>query len=456
MEQASAPSAACEQASEEQWSADQQRAIDASLAGESVFITGGGGGGKTHVLRHIIEALRARNKHVRVTGSTGIAGTHISGSTLHAALGLGLCEEPLAALLERACRSTDLRARWRRADTLVIDEISMVAPEFLQKADSVVRVLRGECTRPFGGLQLVLCGDFLQLPPVRRGELKSGAAEFCFQLPLWREARLRVCTLEQVFRQHDARLVAALNRMRCGEPNADDMALFAARADAALPSDDGIVATCLHARCQSVEQINNDKLAQLPGDAQPYAHRTAWQLERSVAMSPRVEHAMQAAQRQLLGNCPAEPSLRLKRGAQVILVANIDFAASLVNGSRGVVLRFARESGDESATGARADEPLLPVVRFASGVERLLVPHRWSLSEPGVGTVSYYQVPLKLAWALTIHSNHLFLARLCCTDGRRVAGHEPGPRACVDARHFRARPGLRGAVAHPHARGPLD
>ncbi|AJF98047.1 helicase [Pandoravirus inopinatum] len=424
------------------WSPAQAHAARLAEAGHNLLLSGSGGAGKSFLLRYIIAAKRAQGKTVQVTGSTGMAAVNVGGTTLHRVLGCGLGAEPLPALQAALGTRPKVVARWRAMDVLVVDEISMVDAEFFHKCDQLARWMRGRMDRAFGGIQVILVGDFAQLPAIVDRTPAPGGAErpqFCFELPLWtdRALALQVVDLRTVFRQKDDTLVGALNRMRFAEQTPEDEALFAARVGAVLATDDGVEPTRLCPLVAQVAAINAARLDGLTGESETFASKCPWRLDEGVKMTPKIEATLNAHRAVLEKNAPAAPYVHLKVGAQVVLLANLDVERGLVNGARGVVRRFATAVEEQERARAAADAaaecdddgddnggnivrqgpaaPTLlepqpgddggryPVVAFACGIETRIVPHKWSITEPGVGTVNYWQVPLLLAWAMTIH-----------------------------------------------------
>ncbi|AGO84051.1 DNA helicase PIF1, ATP-dependent [Pandoravirus salinus] len=431
------------------WSPAQAHAARLAEAGHNLLLSGSGGAGKSFLLRYMIAAKRAQGKTVQVTGSTGMAAVNVGGTTLHRVLGCGLGAEPLPALQAALGTRPKVVARWRAMDVLVVDEISMVDAEFFHKCDQLARWMRGRMDRAFGGIQVILVGDFAQLPAIVDRTPAPGGAErpqFCFELPLWtdRALALQVVDLRTVFRQRDDTLVGALNRMRFAEQTPEDEALFAARVGAVLATDDGVEPTRLCPLVAQVAAINAERLAGLTGESDTFASKCPWRLDDGVKMTPKIEATLNAHRAALEKNAPAAPYVNLKVGAQVVLLANLDVEHGLVNGARGVVRRFATAAEEQErvrATAAEAaaecdrdanadddnggagtvrqkslvppatllepqpgdDGGRYPVVAFACGIETRIAPHKWSIAEPGVGTVNYWQVPLLLAWAMTIH-----------------------------------------------------
>lgn len=495
------------------WSPEQAQAAHLVEAGHNVFLSGSGGSGKSLLLRYMIARARARGRIVHVTGSTGMAAVNVGGRTLHSVAGCGLGDAPLPALQAALANRPKVVARWRSMHMLVIDEVSMVDAEFMHKCDQLARWMRGRPDEAFGGIQVILVGDFAQLPPVLDRQ-PPGAPErpqFCFELPLWvdRALDLRVVDLRTVFRQ-GGDLAAVLNRMRFGEHTADDEALFAARVGVVLPATDGVEPTRLCALSERVGAINAARLQAIPGAPEPFDCRITWRADEGVRMTPTVEAALKGHGDKMKQHAPATPHIDLKAGSQVLLLANLDVEAGLVNGARGVVRRFATaaeerarieaviesidgmtdaESASAAAHSARValrlaqeqpgDDPSkrFPVVAFACGVETRIVPHKWSVTDPGVGTVDYWQVPLLLAWAMTIHKcqgmsldravismagifdcgqAYVALSRIRSLDGLSLDDFDPrAVRVHPKVLHF-YRNGFRPARSVPPVGPPLD
>ena len=254
-------------------------------------------------------------------------------------------------------------------------------------------------------MQLILVGDYCQLPPVERGRsrdqkssLDDKRLEFCFELPLWRELNLQVVELNQVFRQKDKELVDCLNRIRFAEHTKADISLLYKRVGKELDTTDGILPTKLFSHNLSVDSANKEHLQKLKGDEQVFTFRCNWEFEKGVTGTESINKLFQGMEAKLIKDCQAENEIRLKVGAQVILLANLSFENGLVNGSRGVVQDFV----DVNYPLDKFDVSR-PVVKFANGQIMEISPNKWHITEQGVGSVCYWQIPLKLAYALSIH-----------------------------------------------------
>jgi len=272
---------------------------------------------------------------------------------------------------------------WRRCAVLIIDEISMVPPNFFEKIEYAARKIRGD-ERFFGGIQLVLIGDFFQLPPViDRSE--TSRYEFCFELPCFKENITNIVELTRVFRQEDKEFIDVLSSIRQGKLTDAGKSMLEKRLNAEIDTSDGIEPTRLFPTKSQVDTLNNKKLNELEGDEMTY--------ERKQTMSGmRNKKLAQDILARLDTKCPAPPKLVLKKGAQVLLLTNLDVQAGMVNGSRGVVVEF-------------GDEPdCSPIVRFANGLYQTIKEHKWSESPQGeMWVATQSQLPLRLAYGITIH-----------------------------------------------------
>ena len=213
----------------------QLRAVELALQGASFFLTGGAGTGKSFTLDFVVRALQRMHgaQNVFVAASTGIAACHIGGTTLHSFAGVGLAQEPVCELASRVQNNRVASGRWRACRALVVDEVSMLDSDFFDKVEEIARRMR-DSEEPFGGVQLVLCGDFFQLPPVSKGGAK---AHFLFESATWARVVQRSVVLTEVFRQADASFVNLLNEMRRGQLSDANVALLRSHMAACLLAD---------------------------------------------------------------------------------------------------------------------------------------------------------------------------------------------------------------------------
>jgi ATP-dependent exoDNAse (exonuclease V) alpha subunit len=347
----------------------QVQALRVMLGGESVFLTGAPGAGKTFVLNQFIRRAERSGKRVAVTASTGIAATHIGGTTIHSWSGLGIRDQLTKHDLQWLQANEKLAKRYNNTDVLVIDEVSMLHGKRLDMVNQACKVLRKN-DAPFGGLQVILVGDLFQLPPVSRG---TELADFAHTSAAWQELRPKICYIREQHRQSGGELLEVLEAMRQGQLEDYHTDLLQNRVGA--QPDEGLAVTRLYSHNVDVESINERHLAALDNSAHTYSMQTR-------GSAAKVE--------QLTRSLLAPEVLELKIGAEVMFVAN-NFAGKYVNGSRGRVVAF---SGGT------------PVVELASSSKEIKVePHTWTLEEDGKKRAEATQLPLRLAWAITIHKS---------------------------------------------------
>jgi len=351
----------------------QTHAYDLLRCGDNVFLTGEPGSGKTHTVRRYVAWLSERRIPFAVTASTGVAATHLGGMTVHGWSGVGARSSLDAAAVAQLLANRNTSRRVRRAKVLVIDEVSMLSAATLDAVDLACRALRRD-ERAFGGLQVVLVGDFFQLPPVRdRGAAPDDpSAAFAFASKAWREARPTVCYLAEQHRQRDPDFVELLGALRGRRLSDAQRALLDARREVAPHAG----AVHLYAHNADVDRINADALARLPGEPVEFV------------MTARGSEAVAAA---LARECPSPPRLTLKRGAKVVFTRN-DARGRWANGTLGVVTGFDPAEGT-------------PVVRTTRGATILAEPFEWTVGSDGFVLGAVRQVPLRLAWALTVHKS---------------------------------------------------
>ncbi|CAO1637552.1 unnamed protein product [Sympodiomycopsis kandeliae] len=290
---------------------------------KNVFFTGSAGTGKSVLLRDIIRLLKKRyaksTDAVAVTASTGIAACNIGGVTLHSFAGIGIGSDDAASMVKKIRRNRKATGRWARTKVLIIDEISMVEPDLLDKLEKAACMLR-KSSKPFGGMQVIITGDFFQLPPV----MKNAATKFAFEAEMWDRVMEYKVNLTQVFRQKDQTFVRMLNEMRHGKLSQDSIERFM-KLSRTPQFDENVVPTNLFPHREDVEKANNGRLMQLKVKGETYTSKDTGTLP-----ADQLE--------KVLSNFMAPQKLFLKIGAQVMLIKNMD--ESLVNGSIGKVVAF--------------------------------------------------------------------------------------------------------------------
>ena len=347
---------------------DQELALAILLSGRSALLTGAAGTGKTHLLNTFIAQARKRGKKVSVTATTGLAATHLGGNTIHSWSGIGVSDHLPNNFFERLSKTR--RDVISKTDVLIIDEISMLHDFRLDMIDKVLRTVR-ENDQPFGGIQLVMSGDFFQLPPVNRPNEQGGG--FVVYSDAWQELQPAVLYLERQYRQNDEQLLEILTALRTGDVRRRHVEALLARTKIEPPDGD---ITELHTVNVDVDDINIQKLAELPGEERSYQQTTT-------GSKIYVENL----QRSVL----APENLVIKLGALVMAVKNSP-QKLYANGSIGTVVDF---------------EPLTeyPVVEFRDGRRVTMVPDVWELRDGERKRASISQVPLRLAWAITVHKS---------------------------------------------------
>jgi len=357
--------------------------------GHNVLLTGPAGSGKTYVLNQLIKLKKHDGKHVSVTATTGLAASHLGGSTIHSWSGIGVRDEIGAHFVDGLSKSR--REIIEKTDVLIIDEISMMHDFRLDMIDAIARMVRREPDKPFGGIQVIMSGDFFQLPPVNRAESMEG--NFVVFSKAWAELDPVICYLEEQHRQDDDALSAILDAMRARDIRRSHAEALLSRANEIPP--EGSLYTELHTVNVDVDTQNLAKLESLPGDEMIYSQTTTGS-----------QNYVESLQRSVLA--PAE--LRLKQGALVMAVKN-SMERKYVNGSLGTVVDF------DPAT-------QYPIVQFVHGREVTMQPDTWELREGDKKRASITQIPLRLAYAITIHKSQGMTLDAALIDLRKafVAG----------------------------------
>lgn len=348
----------------------QDEALAILESGSSVLLTGAAGTGKTFILNKFIQRAKRAGKSVAVTATTGLAATHLSGTTIHAWSGIGVLDyfdKYTASKMGK--QRKDLITK---ADILVIDEISMLHDFRLDMVDEALRYVR-ENLEPFGGLQVILCGDFYQLPPVNRADSRQGS--FVTGSAAWQQGSFAVCYLKKQYRQaSDQDYSDILNGIRAGVLTRRQLDALQARAQAT--QDKTIPHTRLLTVNVDVDSVNNAQLDELPGKVHEYLMETQ-------GAKKYVE--------QLMRSCLAPENLRLKKGAHVMCIKNAP-DRKYVNGSLGVVVDFEKHTD-------------YPVVELVNGRTITVKPETWELMDGEKRRAQLMQIPLRLAWAITVHKS---------------------------------------------------
>ncbi len=347
----------------------QGEALDILKTGANAFLTGEPGSGKTHTVNAYVSWLRSHGIEPAITASTGIAATHVGGMTIHAWSGIGIKDYLSASDLDAISSKEHVVRRLQKASVLIVDEVSMLSGEVLTMVDQVLREVR-HSERAFGGLQVLLVGDFFQLPPVSKA---GREASFAFQASAWQKLNPIPLYLEEQHRLEDAKFGAILSSIRSGSFDHTDMSHLASRET--LPEDAGDIPR-LYTHNADVDRINAEKLASIPGGGKAFLMDTG-------GAAPLIES--------LKRGCLSPERLDLKPGAVVMFTKNNPLAG-FANGTLGVVTGF------EHGTG-------YPIVELRDGRKIPVAPQEWVVEENGKVRAKLTQVPLRLAWAITIHKS---------------------------------------------------
>lgn len=347
----------------------QETALAILKTGANVFLTGEPGSGKTYTINAFIGYLREHGIEPAITASTGIAATHIGGMTIHSWSGIGIRKSLSKWELEQLAHNKKAVSRMTRTDILIIEEISMLDASTLSAVDAACRAVR-KTNAPFGGMHVILVGDFFQLPPIsREGE---PPARFAYLSPSWQESDLTVCYLSEQHRQDDDRFLSFLSSLRMGNITDESHAILASR-HISLPATEAH--TKLYSHNVDVDRVNREKLAALPGEETQF-HMNARGPKRFVE--------------QLIKNCLSPELLRLKIGARVMFTKN-NFPEGFVNGTLGEITGF--------------DDEGQPVVQTKRGKKIHATPMEWTMGDGMQTLAKIMQLPLRLAWAITIHKS---------------------------------------------------
>ena len=348
----------------------QKEALEILKMGENVFLTGAAGSGKTHTLRSFISYLKENNVGVAVTASTGIAATHLDGTTIHAWSGLGIRDSLSEFDIDMLESRKYLWDRYQNTKVLIIDEISMLHHFRFDLLDKLARSFKRN-DAPFGGMQIVLCGDFFQLPPISRPS--EPEAYFAFRSKVWNEMNLKVCYLTEQHRQNDEFFLSVLSAIR--EDRVDEEVISFLKSATKKNDPSSFCETKLSSHNVDVDQINNFELSKIIG------------VEKKFQMT---SHGKSNIVENLKKGCLAPENLVLKIGARVMFVKN-SFEKKYANGTLGIVEGY-------STSG-------FPLVKTAKGLLVEALPQSFVIEEDGKIKAEITQVPLRLAWAITVHKS---------------------------------------------------
>jgi len=349
----------------------QKDALKILKAGKNVYLTGAAGSGKTYTLNEYISYLKNRGVSVAVTASTGIAATHIGGTTIHSWSGSGIKDDLDDQEVEQLVQKEYLYKKFEKSKVLIIDEVSMLSSRLFDSVERICRAMKRK-EEPFGGMQVVLSGDFFQLPPIAR---EGGKVDFIHASDAWKNMDVRVCYLDEQFRHKDSSLENVLNEMRKGglsSASKNKLMEICENNSAVLKC---VSPTRLYTHNVDVDAENERELEKLVGKARVYEMSSSGKA-----------HIAESLKKGIL----APEILRLKKNAMVMFIKNA-FDEGYVNGTLGVVEDF--------------DNVGMPIVRTFSGDKIFVNLAEWTVEEEGKVLAKVVQLPLRLAWAITVHKS---------------------------------------------------
>lgn len=358
----------------------QSQALSILKAGVNVFLTGEPGSGKTHTVNQYVQYLREHGIEPAITASTGIAATHLGGLTIHSWSGIGIKDKLSKSELAAIADNPYILKRVGGAKVLIIDEVSMLLPGTLNLVEAVCRAVKKNI-EPFGGLQVIFVGDFFQLPPVVKRDnsgqtalLEGASAVFAYQSAAWQKAEPAVCYLSEQYRQDDKIFLSVLSAIRRNEFKAEHGRHIAGRKIHISAAPEHVPK--LYSHNVDVDRVNKSMLSKLPGELREF--------EMQGQGKPALVETLKKG-------CLSPAILQLKIGASVMFTKNSP-NQGFVNGTVGVVAGFDEESS-------------YPIIKTRANRHVLAQPMEWTVEENGRVRARLTQLPLRLAWAITVHKS---------------------------------------------------
>ncbi len=349
---------------------DQNQALDILKMGHNVFLTGSPGSGKTFLLNRYIDYLKKHNKAVAITASTGIAATHMNGITLHSWSGIGIKDSISDTEVRALAKRKYLIKRIKATKVLIIDEVSMLKAGQFDAVEKICRMFKGSFL-PFGGIQVICSGDFFQLPPIERN---SDEVNFIADSRAWKELDIKTCYLSGQFRHKDVTLSDLLDSIRKNNIEKSKQILQASY------TQNGIIANAVYTRLYThnadVDQINNQELEKIEGKEFVYQMTSTGPIDIVDSLKK---------------SCLSPETLVLKKGALVMFIKN-NFEQGYVNGTQGTVVDF--------------DVMGMPIIETLAGKKITVEKSVWNIEDENNFSIAQIrQLPLRLAWAITVHKS---------------------------------------------------
>ena len=388
---------------------EQNYAFELFKKGKNVFITGPGGTGKTRLIEYFANHCAKTGKKSQVCALTGCAAILLpkicNARTLHSWSGIRLCKGENKKIIEMAIKNKRIKSAWKSVRVLIVDEVSMMSLKILEVLNSIAQLVRGNVA-PFGGIQVVFLGDFYQLPPV--GTIGDEDTErFCFESKLWPILFPieNVVVLKTIFRQTDPVYKEILSQIRVGQLTGENSKKLEQYVNRTFDSSkyNGCIPTKLYPTRAKTDYLNNSMFMKLKGKEYEFQHinktNCKTHLESNQPLSVQYlqkcanlpESVINYELQQLMSNSSCPDLLCLKEGAVVMCTVNLDMDNGICNGAQGIISGF--KENDKGIT--------LPEVTFVNGIKKVLDMHYVQSEE--YPAIAIGQIPLCLAWALTIH-----------------------------------------------------
>jgi len=380
-----------------EYSTSQQTAFNKYIEGKNIFITGPGGSGKSKLIKDIKQHAVQKDKHIQVCALTGCATLLLNckAKTVHSWAGIGIANAPNETILKRIVKTSYKMKSWKEIDILVIDEVSMMSQKIFELLDMIGKKTRKN-NLPFGGIQIIFSGDFYQLPPVGNKD-DPETVRFCFESEQWTKtfSLENHVQLIEIFRQKDLVYASILNQIREGRIKKSSCRILEECVNRPLSKDTSIIPTKLFPTRHKVDMVNQTEMVKLCADEIEYKIKYNYDLPMTEKEKcKRLEYSKEQIQTELQyiqSNLLCEETIKLKVGCQVMCIVNIELpnGSMICNGSQGIVTKITENN--------------TPIVKYNSGVDMTMNCHVWmSDNIPGIGIS---QIPLILAWALTIHKS---------------------------------------------------
>jgi len=360
----------------------QQNAFNTMKSGKNVFLTGPGGSGKSFLIKYFIDWYRSEKEEdeskIFITSTTGLSSILINGITINRYSGIGIGDKDIETLYKKIIKMKNLKKRWCNTSVLIIDEISMMDADIFDKLEILAKRIRKN-EEPFGGIQIILSGDFLQLPPVKSNN-------FCFESFTWDIVIDKVFYFDKIIRQNDINLQNVLNNIRIGVINEDVKNMLNCRLNKELINEDGIIPTLLFSKKNMVLQYNENELKKLIDNGnENYKYASYYEFSKNIS-----EESKNFFIEMINSQYQVDDKLTFARSSQVMLTVNLP-ELDLANGSRGIIIDFTKDN-----------EKKYPIVLFLNGKVLEVKPHEFTIDEDG-DVIKKFQIPLILSWAITIH-----------------------------------------------------